>query len=367
MGKKVILTEKQFKEYIRFVALNEAAKIRPWTDDDYIKANPGQIKDVDFAALKKRDDEYNKANKKRLNTGKAKYSKMDPIPQDTVNRLQAKLTKAAQKRYKEATGKSKAILTKDELGTIGGNKLNQILKNNGLLLSISGKSYAYGNKKLPENVMIVNLTSAWNCPSIKHGDCAYGKGCYARGTELYSNQTQLRNLRLQSAYKYLSAKEILELLEAYIEAAPVRIKYIRISEEGDFPDQETVDFCDKIAGHLKAKYGIITAAYTARNLDYSNVKNMIINGSNYLVKNCTRYFRAIPKTTWDRVPDGLIEEPYKLSTINGAPVKRPVLDTKNGTFKCHCDCRQCMFCYRTKEQNGEPTDKTISVAEIYRT
>ena len=39
MGKKVILTEKQFKEYLKFVALNETEKIRPWTDSDFTKTN----------------------------------------------------------------------------------------------------------------------------------------------------------------------------------------------------------------------------------------------------------------------------------------------------------------------------------------
>lgn len=362
--RKVILTEKQFKDYLKYLALNETNKIRPWTDADYTKANPYQIKDVDFGAIKQADDEYNKEHgltgRNKVNTGKKKYSDMDPIPSNKVDALQADLTNKIQKRYMDATGRETPVIPSEELGTIGGNKLRELLEDNGLLLSIGGKSFAYGNTKLPEDTMIVNLTSAWNCPSIAAGECPFGKDCYARGTELYSKQTQERNLRMQNAYKYLTAKEILQLLEAYIESAPVRIKRIRISEDGDFPDQQTVDFCDKIAGHLKAKYGIITTAYTARNLDYSGVKNMLINGSNYLVKNCTRYFKAIPEKRWELVPDGLVLEPYDVD------IPKQVLNTQNGTFKCHCDCRKCNFCYQTKEQNGEPADRAISVAEIFR-
>ena len=361
---KVILTEKQFKEYLKFCALNEAAKIRPWTDDDYAKANPYQIKDVDFAAIKKADDEYNEKHgltgDKRVNTGKKKYADADPIPQSNIDRIQADLTGKVQQKYQDTTGREDSIIPYEELGNIGGKKIKEILKDSGLLLNVSGKAFAYGNQKLPESTMIVNLTSAWNCPSIEAGDCAFGKGCYARrGEEVFKN-TQLRNLRMQNAYKYMSAKDILRLVEAYIESAPVRIKNIRISEDGDFPDQQTVDFCDKLAGHLEAKYGIKTVAYTARNLDYSNVKNMIINASNYRIQNPTRYFKAIPEKRWELVPEGLVLEPYE------ADIPEQVLDTKNGTFKCHCDCRKCNFCYNRKQDNGEPEDKTVSVAEIFR-
>ena len=361
---KVILTEKQFKAYLKYLTIKEAAKIRPWTDADYTKANPYQVKDVNFAAIKNADDEYNKeyglSKTGGVNTAKKKFADSDPIPQTKIDRLQADLTSKIQQRYKDATGRADAIIPAEELGSVGGGKLKELLKNNGLELTIGGKSFAYGNTKLPENIMIVNLTSAWNCPSIEAGECPFGKDCYARGTELYSKQTQLRNLRMQHAYKYLTAKEILQLLEAYIESAPARIKHIRISEDGDFPDQQTVDFCDKLAGHFKSKYGITTTAYTHRQLDYSNVKNMQINASDYRVKNPTRYFMAIPEKRWELVPDGLVLEPYE------AEIAPQVLNTQNGTFKCHCDCRKCNFCYNTKEENGEPADKTVSVAEIFR-
>lgn len=360
---KVRLTEKQFKDYIKYCMLKETAKIRPWTDTDFTKANPYQIKDVDFAAIKQADDEHNAkyglTGDKKVNTAKKKYGSADPIPQTQIDTVQKDLTDKVQQRYMDKTGRDKPVIPYKELGTIGGDKIQKKLKKNGLELEISGKSFAYGNQKLPESTMIVNLTSAWNCPSIEQGDCSFGKTCYARRSE-YKPAPQLRNLRMQNAYQYLTGKEILQLLEAYIEGAPVRIKNIRISEDGDFPDQQTVDFCDKIAGHLEAKYGIKTVAYTARNLDYSNVKNMIINASNYKIQNATRYFKAIPVKQWEKVPEGLVLEPYD------AGIPQQVLNTQNGTFKCHCDCRKCNFCYNTKEANGEPEDGTASVAEIFR-
>ena len=361
---KIILNESQFKDFLKYTFLKETAKIRPWTDDDYQKVNPGQVKDADFAKIKMADDNYNKNRKKggkEVNTGSFLFGRAHPIPQDRINRLQADITKKVQQRYKDM-GNDKTIIPFKELGVIGGKKIQEFLKKKGLDLKVSGKSFSYGNSKLPENIMIVNLTSAWNCPSIAAGECALGKGCYARRGESWQANNQLRNLRMQQVYirKLMTVKEIIQLVEAYIESAPARIKYIRISEDGDFPDQETVDFCDKLAGHLKAKYGIMTTAYTARNLDFSGVKNMIINGSNYNVKNPTRYFRAIPKKYWDKLPEGLVLEPYDSN------LPERLIDTKNGTFKCHCDCRQCNFCYKTKSENGEPDDKIVTVGEIFR-
>ena len=125
------------------------------------------------------------------------------------------------------------------------------------------KTFSYGNTKVPENTLVVNLTTAFNCPS-KNGDCQWGKRCYAHQTEVQYKDTEYRNLRNQHTLGMLSVKELLELVEAYIESAPNRIKFIRIHEDGDFKDQETLEFCDKLAGHLNAKYGIQTTAYTHR-------------------------------------------------------------------------------------------------------
>lgn len=360
MKRIITLTESDLKKLI-LEAIGETNRIRQWTDDDYKRANPYQVSDIDFAAIKKADDDYFEKHNKKVNTAHDLYGKINTgINQNKINDLQKELTGSIQKKYMDKTGKDNPVMSYDEIGKVGGDVLKNTLKKQGLELEVSGKCFSYGNAKLPEDTMIVNITSAWNCPSIKN--CAFGKSetCYGMGGEKRYNRTQLRNLRMQHAYQYMSAKELLKLIEAYIESAPVRIKRIRISEEGDFPDQETVDFCDKIAGHLKAKYGIVTVAYTANDLDYSNVKNMIINGSNYKVKGCTRYFRAIPKIHYDKIPDGLVIDSYSVG------IPKQMLDTKNGTFKCHCDCRTCDFCYRTKEENGEPEDRTVTVGELFR-
>ena len=57
-----------------------------------------------------------------------------------------------------------------------------------------------------------------------------------------------------------------------------KAKFIRLNEEGDFIGQWLLNAFDKFAGELKL-VGISTAAYTCRNLNFSNIKNIIINAS----------------------------------------------------------------------------------------
>lgn len=334
---RVILTEEQFKQYIRHQIV-ETTGIRRWTDDDYKKANPNQIKDFDFAGSKRGDDEFKNLTGKKPEkpTAKSKYENPDSLAQAKIDIVQDKLSKRVSNDYaKEHNGETSIPFEK--LGNYKGDKkIAQLLKQHGLQVGIGGKTFSYGNTKLPENIMVINLTSAWNCPSIATGECPLGKICYARKGESMYQHSQIRNLRNQFILPQLTIKELLELLETYIEQAPARIKYIRISEDGDFPDQETVDLCDKLAGHFMAKYGIQTTAYTHRHLDYTNCKNMIINMSDLSITGGDRYYLVASPKQWEKIPEGY--------------------DSDNGIFKCHCDCRQCSFCYQTKEQNGENQD-----------
>lgn len=352
--RKILVTEEQYKKLI-----SETRAIRSWTDDDYKKVNPNQINNFDFKASKELDDEYNEKYGAKALTAKDLYDSAKGIQQTEINRVQSQLTDKLKDKLIKRDGTD--IVSPENLGTLKGNgTILNILKDVGLKLEIAGKTLSYGNHKLPENTLIINMTSAWNCPSIEKGECPLGNVCYARRGEGQYQQLQIRNLRNQFTFKELGVKDILKLVETYIEQAPVRIKYIRMSEDGDFPDQETVNFCDKLAGHLYKKYGIKTTAYTHRQLDYSGLQYMQIDASDYRIKTGDRYFIAIPKQYYDMIPEGLHLEPYETS------IPKQVVNTQNGTWKCICDCRKCSFCYQTKEENGEPNDKMITVVECIR-
>jgi hypothetical protein len=347
---KYNLTERQYHIII------ETNKIQPFykvdaTGKEINPENPLQRNDIDFGAM--RDFEDSHGIKAGDTTKHLRQVQSGGLGADIIKKLQDELTKIAQRRRAKETGGDGKVIPRDEIGTISPSIEDKV--KNGLPLELKGKSFSFGNMKVPEDVMIINLTSAMNCPAAKAGECPFTDVCYARMEEKGPMANlQLRNLRNQHMYKYLSGKEILKLIETYIEQAPVRIKYIRISEDGDFPDQDTLNFCDKLAGHIKAKYGIQTAAYTHRQLDYSGVKNIIINASDYRIKNATRYFICTDKESWSNLPEGMSDG----STQPGG------IDTSNGVFKCHCDCRKCYFCYKTKEQNGEPEGPLTVVEEL---
>lgn len=216
--------------------------------------------------------------------------------------------------------------------------------------SVRGKVFSYGNKKLPASTMIFNLTTAKNCPAKM---CEVAKYCYAKKGENRFIDVFLRNLRNKIMLENISLKDFLKLLELYIEYAPMKIKNIRISEEGDFMNLNYVKIADAIAGHIKAKYGITTTIYTAKPYDFAPFKNLIVNASIPSTKNPTRYFFARNERTLKKL--GI--------NLNGKGIQ---YNEKVGNyFVCPCECRLCGFCYRTKEENGEP-DKPITVFEKLR-
>jgi len=59
------------------------------------------------------------------------------------------------------------------------------------------------------------------------------------------------------------------------------IKYLRVSESGDFRSQDDVEKLSVIAHMLKLKFNITTYTYTAReDLDFSNVGFLVKGSSN---------------------------------------------------------------------------------------
>lgn len=335
--KRIILSENQFKK------LFETNKIRRWVDKD--KKNVQIPKDeIDFVNIRKSDNEYNKTFHL---TGNDKVDRLANLRQPKrsvqkeIDKLQGEITKNLQQRQLD---KGESIIQSVDDMQIHKNALKK-LKNNGIELEIKGKVFSYGNQKLPPSTMIINLTSAFDCPSTH---CPLkANGCYANDIENQYADYELRNLRNSVTFDKLTVKEILQLLDAYIQGSTVKIDTIRISESGDFKSQEVVDFCEKMARHLEAKYGIRTVCYTRQRFDFTNCKAMMVNSSlpRNIIKGATRNYLVIPKESFDKIEDGLNYNP-KLKT---------------NTFKCHCDCYACNFCYNTKEENGEDPNLRTNV------
>ena len=332
--KIIQLNERQYTILCNEI-LKEANRIRRIRDDEfpYPQANPST--DV-LNNIKDSDEEYNKLfnlkGNKKVNRLKA-LSEPQGKAQNDVDNVQKQLTQNIQQRLK-SQGKS---IYQDMSAVDIPDATRKKLADIGMEIEIKGKTFAYGNKKLPPSTMIINLTTAFNCPTTK---CPLRQTiCYAgKDEKLYTN-TELRNLRNEFALEQLTVKEILQLLDVYIKSAPIKIQTIRLSESGDFKSQEVVDFCEKMAQHLNAKYGIRTVCYTHQPFNFTHCSAMIVNSSlpGETIKGADRNYLVCNKTKFNKIPEGLQYNPK----------------TNEMTFKCYCDCYKCNFCYNTKEENGE--------------
>ena len=335
--------------------VNETNAIRPWEKKDYEKVNPFQVGDVS-------DEAYRNAPEGSDNAFK------EPIRQGEIDDYQRELTQRIRQRsnttqqpikdyYREFNnlGKYKAIGNdtfakwSDKANTCKANDVN--LKKGWLDTSVRGSVFSYGNKKLPRNTMIFNLTTAMNCPSKL---CKFFDTCYAKAGDNKNINPALSGLRNQFMLKYITIKEFLKLIEMYIEYAPMRIKRIRLSESGDFSTQQQVDVAKKLAAHLKKKYNIDTVVYTAQPFDFSG-NELIVNASNEKVIGADRYFYARDLKTFNEMGIDMTED-----------LKIKYMEDGQPYYMCPCECRKCNFCYRTRQENGENSEKLTIVWEKLR-
>jgi hypothetical protein len=105
-----------------------------------------------------------------------------------------------------------------------------------------------------------------------------------------------------------------------------RAKFIRLNEEGDFIGQWLLDAFDEFVGDLKL-VGISTAAYTCRNLNFTKIKNIIINASTMNVGTLgaddtggssgaiARRFFAVSSELYNRLEDTYVPTGRKLNYI----------------------------------------------------
>ena len=335
--------------------VNETNAIRPWEKKDYEKVNPFQVGDVSDEAYRNAPDGSDNAFK-------------EPVRQGEIDDYQRELTQRIRQRsnttqqpikdyYREFNnlGKYKAIGNdtfakwSDKANACNANDVN--LKKGWLDTSIRGSVFSYGNKKLPRNTMIFNLTTAMNCPSKL---CKFFDTCYAKAGDNKNINPALSGLRNQFMLKYITIKEFLKLIEMYIEYAPMRIKRIRLSESGDFSTQQQVDVAKKLAAHLKKKYNIDTVVYTAQPFDFSG-NELIVNASNEKVIGADRYFYARDLKTFNEMGIDMTED-----------LKIKYMEDGQPYYMCPCECRKCNFCYRTRQENGENSEKLTIVWEKLR-
>lgn len=151
-----------------------------------------------------------------------------------------------------------------------------------------------GNRKIGNDTLIINITSARDCPSKALGLCKIQDICYAMKAER-QYPTVLPYRRRQMMYwtthtaDQIAADFRIEITRKTKEP----IKYIRVSEAGDFRNQSDVVKLFKIT-ELLADTGVKIYGYTARvDLDFSKApSNLTLQGSGFKIHNS---FTAIDK------------------------------------------------------------------------
>lgn len=298
---KVILTERQFKDYIKH-QINEKFDVS-LTQHDMPKEFKQINKDI--------------------------YGDVDKIKIDGL------------KDYWQANGLKYKDNSKDKKSKKHGAK--------NAVPEIKGRVFPFGNIKLSDNVLIVNMTTAFNCPSAKF--CPIQKGtCYAYREEQTREDVFARNARNEMMFD--QAREnpakwryIFWFLRKYIETSlncGHIIKYLRLNEAGDFKTGEDIKQFDNFAEEIKRDYGIITHAYTANVAlkDYiKDIKNINVNASvgNIEGDMVHRHFYGVMEDVLNALPDTPLKD-----------ISTPVLNYDEKWkyyYKCPCDISEGQRCY----------------------
>jgi hypothetical protein len=119
-----------------------------------------------------------------------------------------------------------------------------------------------------------------------------GHRCYAlRDEQMYPAVLPYRR-RQEEVWDALTAKGFASAFLVVVSQRRLPTTALRLNESGDFRSQADVDKAEEIA-RIVRPYGIRTYAYTARrDLDFSRVKTLVINGSGFKVHGEFRFVRS---------------------------------------------------------------------------
>lgn len=192
-----------------------------------------------------------------------------------------------QKAYKQKVqpliDKLSSKLYGDELGTVNDKQTEQFgLTKNPVINDMQLKTglFSIGNAKLSDDTLIINFTSALQCPSVTV--CPVSQmACYAVAGEVRLPNVRKKNLMIQNmwvrALKNDSLGEVFGIAQMYIDILKKTkkpIRYIRFNEAGDFINQKILDSAALFAYEMKKMYGVSSMAYTSNNrLDFTKQIN----------------------------------------------------------------------------------------------
>ena len=200
---------------------------------------------------------------------------------------------------------------------------------------ITKLNISFGNHKLGDNILIINMGTATDCPSAKLGLCnAINNGikCYALKAEIQYPNT-VPNYRYKQ-FEYWRNNTATKITNDIIEKIKSRngspVKYLRFNEAGDAWDINDFKKLNIIAKKLK-NFNIITYGYTARSdliLEVQKFKEI-----HFLVKG-----------------SGFTKE--QAEGINGmTTIISKDQEVPEGFILCPGSCKSCSFCMQNKKFN----------------
>jgi len=166
-----------------------------------------------------------------------------------------------------------------------------------------------GNIKLGDDTLVLNITSAKDCPSERLGLCNICAICYAKKAER-QYPTVLPFRRMQAVeFDAESAEVIANGVRAEVvrsrsaRCKKTPIKFLRFSESGDFKNQWDVNKLSRVAELLRGV--VVVYGYTARrDLRFTGLsKNMVVNGSGFMVDNMFSPVKKHTKTNYNCAGD----------------------------------------------------------------
>jgi hypothetical protein len=187
-----------------------------------------------------------------------------------------------------------------------------------------------GNRKIGDDTIVFNMCSASECPSAQLGLCQLKDPdqCYAYQDEVLWKHALPYRERQEVAWDANDVGALHCQIEGLVQRKRVSVlKYVRVSESGDFRYQGDVDKLSELANRLQGDMVVYT--YTARrDLDFSGRGALVVNGSGFMVDNEFR-----------------------------------VVDGKIPSIADHCneDCRECNMC---KEKGGRIIYETLRIKKV---
>lgn len=205
---------------------------------------------------------------------------------------------------KQETDNVARFLYGDDYGKVNdrlSNKYGVEIKNDA---EIASGIFSIGNAKLSDDTLIMNFSSALQCPSLKYCPITQ-KACYAVAGENRLPDLRRKDIKVHRLWARAMIKEkeglensvekVFGIARRYVELLNAKkndgtnvykkpLRFIRFNEAGDFPCQVILEAAARFAAFAK-EYGIMSMAYTAnKNLNFKAIPSGLDKPIDFYIK-----------------------------------------------------------------------------------